>query len=83
VADPGNSSDMLLAGIQTMIAEDESEKISQRVADGKQSAALRGRRSGRVPYGYRQTFDPRTGEPGPDEPDPGSGHGPGPVRCRR
>ena len=39
VADPANSQDMLLAGIQSMMAEDESEKLSVRVTDGLMSIA--------------------------------------------
>src|SRR6266704_5696720 len=50
VADPANSGDMLMAGIQSMIAEDESEKLSGRVFDGKESSALNGKRAGKFPY---------------------------------
>jgi DNA invertase Pin-like site-specific DNA recombinase len=70
VADPANSQDMLLSGIQTMIAEDEAEKLSQRLFDGKESAAAKGRRAGRFPYGYKRgKYDPGTDTFGPDEPN--------------
>jgi DNA invertase Pin-like site-specific DNA recombinase len=70
VADPANSQDMLLSGIQTMIAEDEAEKLSQRVFDGKESAAVKGRRAGRFPYGYKRgEYDPATDTFGPDQPN--------------
>ena len=61
-------------------AEGDSVKLSENVYDGKESAALKGRRAGRVPYGYRATFDPRTGDPGPDEADwDEDGNGPAAV----
>lgn len=70
VADPSDSKDMLLAGIQSMMAEDESEKLSGRVFDGKESSALKGKRAGRFPYGYKRgKYDPVTETFGPDEPD--------------
>jgi DNA invertase Pin-like site-specific DNA recombinase len=76
VADPANSSDMLLAGIQSMMAEDESEKLSVRVYDGKESAARKGRRSGKIRYGYKRgKWDPVTETFGPDEPDVSDGDG--------
>jgi site-specific DNA recombinase len=70
VADPANSKDMLLAGIQSMIAEDESETLSGRVFDGKESSALNGKRAGRFPYGYKRgKWNPETEKFGPDVPD--------------
>jgi site-specific DNA recombinase len=74
VADPANSSDMLLAGIQSMMAEDESEKLSIRVYDGKESSAVKGKRAGRLPYGYKRgKYDPVTETFGPDEPNVSDG----------
>jgi DNA invertase Pin-like site-specific DNA recombinase len=76
VADPANSQDMLLSGIQTMIAEDESEKLSQRVYDGKESGAAKGNRAGRFPYGYKRgEWYPDTETFGPDQPDMHDGDG--------
>ena len=74
VADPANSGDMLLAGIQSMMAEDESEKLSIRVFDGKESSAGKGKRAGRLPYGYKRgMWDPVTETFGPDEPNVSDG----------
>jgi DNA invertase Pin-like site-specific DNA recombinase len=75
VADPANSGDMLLAGIQSMISEEESEKLSVRVIDGKESAALEGKPAGRPPYGYRRIYNPETGERKGDVPDMHDGNG--------
>src|SRR2546421_2956776 len=70
VADPADSKDMLLAGIQSMIAEDESEKLSVRVTDGLMSIAKAGRPAGgQVPYGYRRIYDPVTRDWDRDQPD--------------
>lgn len=70
VLDPANSQDMLLAGIQSMMAEDESEKLSARVFDGKESSAMKGKRAGKIPYGYRRgPWDQDTETFGPDEPN--------------
>jgi site-specific DNA recombinase len=68
--DPRNSGDMLQLGIQSMIAEDETEKLSIRLIDGKKSAALAGKRAGKIAYGYRAHYDPATGKPDYDEIDP-------------
>jgi site-specific DNA recombinase len=70
VADPANSKDMLSLGIQSMIAEDESENLSVRVYDGKESSAGKGKRAGKLPYGYKRgKWDPVTETFGPDEPN--------------
>lgn len=47
-----------MLGIQSMIAEGESEKLSQRVLDGKQSGALKGNPAGRVAYGLQARVRP-------------------------
>jgi len=76
VADSADSKDMLLAGIQSMMAEDESEKLSGRVFDGKESSALIGKRAGRFPYGYKRgNWDPVTETFGSDQPDVFDGDG--------
>jgi site-specific DNA recombinase len=76
VADPANPDDMLFLGIKSMMAEGESEKLSGRVFDGKESSALKGRRAGRFPYGYKRgKWDPETETFGPDEPDVLDGDG--------
>jgi site-specific DNA recombinase len=76
LADPADSKDMLLAGIQSMIAEDESEKLSVRVYDGKESSAKKGKRAGKIPYGWKRgKWDPVTETFGPDEPDVFDGDG--------
>jgi site-specific DNA recombinase len=59
VYDPGNASDMLSPAIQAIIAEDESEKLSDRVYRGKESGAAAGRPAGRPPYGYRRVYEER------------------------
>ncbi len=70
VADPADSRDMLLAGIQSILAEDESEKLSGRVYDGKESSAHNGKRAGRFPYGYKRgRYEPQTDTFGADVPD--------------
>jgi site-specific DNA recombinase len=77
VADPADSKDMLLAGIQSILAENESEDLSGRVYDGKESSALNGKRAGRFPYGYKRgkLIDPDTMTFGPDQPDVFDGDG--------
>jgi site-specific DNA recombinase len=76
VADPANPDDMLFLGIKSMMAEGESEKLSVRVYDGKESAAAKGHRAGRFPYGYRRgIWDPVTETFGPDQPDYFDGDG--------
>jgi DNA invertase Pin-like site-specific DNA recombinase len=70
VADPANPDDMLFLGIKSMMAEGESEKLSVRVYDGKESAAAKGHRAGRFPYGYKRgKWDPVTETFGPDQQD--------------
>lgn len=76
VADPADMGDMLTIGIQTMISEQESDKLSERVYDGKESSALAGKRAGKFPYGYKRgKWDPETETFGPDEPDVFDGDG--------
>jgi site-specific DNA recombinase len=62
VHDPADNRDMMPLGFMSMIGEDESERLSVRVTDGKESSALKGKRAGRPPYGYKRIFDPATGE---------------------
>lgn len=68
VYDPADSGDMLQLGIQSMIAEGESEQLSGRVYDGKESSAGAGKRAGRFPYGYKRgvLLDPEALTFGPD-----------------
>ena len=76
VADPANPDDMLFLGIKSMMAEGESEKLSVRVFDGKESAAAKGHRAGRFPYGYKRgKYYPDTETFGPDQPDYFDGDG--------
>jgi site-specific DNA recombinase len=52
-------------------SQTESERLSQRVRRGVAAAARKGRPpQGPVPYGYRRTYDPHTGELSGQEPDP-------------
>jgi site-specific DNA recombinase len=69
IADPANPDDMLMFGLKSMMAEGESEKLSVRVYDGKESAAHKGRPPGRIPYGYKRVYDPDTREWVRDDPD--------------
>jgi site-specific DNA recombinase len=57
VVDPNDSTDMMSSAMMAVIGENESEMTSQRVQRGKKSSANLGRRSGRVPYGYRAEYD--------------------------
>jgi DNA invertase Pin-like site-specific DNA recombinase len=78
-ADPASPDDMLFLGIKSILAEGESEKLSLRVYDGKESAAMKGRRAARIPYGYRRGPWNETREAfDPDVPDWGE-HGTGPA----
>jgi DNA invertase Pin-like site-specific DNA recombinase len=70
ISDPANSGDMFAAAIETLIAEKESADLSEAVYDGKESGALKGKRAGRIPYGYRKgDYDPASETFGPDQPD--------------
>jgi DNA invertase Pin-like site-specific DNA recombinase len=76
VVDPADSRDMFMATIQTAVAEDESEKLSIRVFDGKESSAVKGKRAGKIPYGYKRgIYNPDTDTFGPDQPDVFDGDG--------
>jgi site-specific DNA recombinase len=51
-------------------AEYESAKTSKRTRRSAAATAEAGRPNGPAPYGYRRVFDPRTGAPTGQEPDP-------------
>lgn len=68
VYDPSDYKDMLVPGILSIMAENESEQTAERVRRGKSSSARAGRRAGKLPYGYRAVFD-RDGRYLRDEPD--------------
>jgi len=79
VYDTGNHRQMKRLLQDAADAEGDSWELSENVYDGKQSAALKGRRAGRIPYGYRATYDPATGEPAGDVADHGKPGEPGPA----
>lgn len=54
--------DRLSTGLDALLAERESDQIRERVLRGMRGAAERGRPHGRLLYGYRRVYDPRTGE---------------------
>lgn len=69
LADPDDSH---RAGSDALDAERESDKTSKRLRRATRAAARKGRPHGRRLYGYRRTYDERTGEllgqePHPDE----------------
>jgi DNA invertase Pin-like site-specific DNA recombinase len=60
--DLSDRADRFRTGFDALMAEDESARTSERVCRGVRSAAMSGRPTGRVLYGYRRTYDGDTGE---------------------
>ena len=58
---PSKVNDWLPLAFQGVMAEAEARRIKQRNIDSVETNAKRGTPHGRVPYGYRRVYDPRTG----------------------
>jgi site-specific DNA recombinase len=69
VYDMTDSTDRFRTSIDAVMAENESDKISDRVLRGVRSAAMDGRPSGRRLFGYRHIYDPNDGHLVGQEPD--------------
>lgn len=59
--DPSKVNDWLPLAFQGVMAEAEARRIKQRNIDSVETNALRGTPHGRIPYGYRRVYDPKTG----------------------
>ena len=73
--DPSKVNDWLPLVFQGVMAEAEARRIKQRNIDSVETNALRGTPHGRIPYGFRRVYDPKTGvllhQTPYDEHDPG------------
>lgn len=73
--DPSKVNDWLPLAFQGVMAEAEARRIKQRNIDSVETNARRGTPHGRIPYGYRRVYDPKTGvlinQTPYDEQDPG------------
>ncbi len=73
--DPSKVNDWLPLAFQGVMAEAEARRIKQRNIDSVETNARRGTPHGRIPYGYRRIYDPKTGvlitQSPYDEHDPG------------
>lgn len=59
--DPASVEEWLPLILQGVMAEAEARRIKKRNQDSVDTNARRGTPHGRVPYGYRRVYDPRTG----------------------
>ncbi len=59
--DPSQVNDWLPLAFQGVMAEAEARRIKQRNIDSVETNARRGTPHGRIPYGYRRIYDPKTG----------------------
>lgn len=59
--DPTSVDDWLPLVLQGVMAEAEARRIRKRNLDSVETNAARGTPHGRLPYGYRRLYDPRTG----------------------
>jgi hypothetical protein len=59
--DPSKVNDWLPLAFQGVMAEAEARRIKQRNIDSVETNAQRGTPHGRIPYGYRREYDPKTG----------------------
>ncbi len=59
--DPSRVNDWLPLVFQGVMAEAEARRIKQRNVDSVETNAIRGTPHGRIPYGYRREYDPKTG----------------------
>lgn len=67
LADPG---DRFATGLDALLAEREADETSERVRRAMRANASSGRPHGRRLYGYRRTYDPVSGRPVGQVPDP-------------
>lgn len=61
VYDLTNRTDRFRTGLDALLAEDESARTSERIARSVRARAAAGQPHGKLPYGYRREYDPRTG----------------------
>lgn len=54
-------SDRFRTGLDALISEDESARTSERILRTVRARATAGQPHGKIPYGYRRTYDPTTG----------------------
>ena len=59
--DIADSDDRFRTGMDALVSEDESERISRRIRRHMRANAEKGRPHGRRLYGYRMVYDPNTG----------------------
>jgi site-specific DNA recombinase len=59
--DPSTVTDWLPLAFQGVMAEAEARRIKERNIDSVETNALRGTPHGRIPYGFRRVYDPKTG----------------------
>ncbi|MPZ62419.1 MAG: hypothetical protein GEU93_14225 [Propionibacteriales bacterium] len=59
--DPAKVDDWLPLVLQGVMAEAEARRIKKRNIDSVETNAKRGTPHGRIPYGFRRLYDPRTG----------------------
>lgn len=59
--DPSTVNDWLPLAFQGVMAEAEARRIKKRNIDSVETNAGRGTPHGRIPYGYRRIYDPRSG----------------------
>lgn len=48
-------------GLDALLAQDESARISERIQRSTRARAVTGRPHGKLPYGYRREYDPQSG----------------------
>ncbi|WP_131104064.1 recombinase family protein [Ornithinimicrobium sufpigmenti] len=53
--------DRFRTGLDTLLSEDESARMSERIRRAVRARAREGRPHGKLPYGYRREYDPTTG----------------------
>lgn len=68
--DLSDAGDRFRTGLDALMAEREADETSERVRRAMRANAASGRPHGRRLYGYRRTYDPVTGRPSGQEPDP-------------
>lgn len=70
VYDMSHGDDRFATGIDALVDERESERLSERAQRGHRTSAAKGRPRGTIPYGYRREYDPHTGYLNAQVPDP-------------
>lgn len=64
------SHDRFTTGLDALLAEREADQIAERVQRAVRANAAAGRPHGRRLFGYRRLYDPTTGQPSGQEPEP-------------